>query len=29
MYGTVLFEASYKKDTKPDFLEIVINSCNK
>eukprot|EP00828_Plagiopyla_frontata_P011693 TRINITY_DN1649_c0_g1_i10.p2 TRINITY_DN1649_c0_g1~~TRINITY_DN1649_c0_g1_i10.p2 ORF type:complete len:209 (-),score=54.94 TRINITY_DN1649_c0_g1_i10:223-849(-) len=29
MYGTVLFEAAYKKDEKPDFLEIVINQCDK
>ena len=29
MYGTVLFEAAFRKDEKPDFLEIVINCVNK
>ena len=29
MYGTVLFESAYRKDEKPDFLEIVIDCVNK
>ena len=29
MYGTVLFESAYRKEEKPDYLEIIINSCDK
>lgn len=29
MYGTVLFEAAFHKDEKPDFLSIVIDCVNK